>query len=466
MESQGIEQMFDFQRLPNDGLVLLLVLLYSPVGLCLMLLRIFVGAHVFLVSCALPDSLARRFIVRVMSSVLGMHVRQNSLRLRDKSTKLYICNHVTQFDHNIVNLLTSCNTVSILVDEVKLFIVLHFELLELCLPNRTKISLSRDAAALTQPLAINQCLYILTMSCDLCSSAQPMLEDSAGFVCWARGFMELGAISGQDEMESLRRYCSSPGTLPLLLFPEEDTTNGRAGLLKFSSWPFSLTDSIQPVALQVKRPFLALSTPDSFWLTELLWTFFVPCTVYHVRWLPPVSRQDEESLQEFANKIQGLLATELGVVSTQITKADKAEHVKRKRHVAPHTTTSNLGARPRPMGFMVRSSGVEELRISRMAQQVKEVLPDIPLGVITRDLVQTNCVDTTITNLLESTEEFPLEATGGATSAPGPSWRSLSFSAAPAPTIKPAAKSFGKSAVDRHMSLQERKEAMYEFARR
>ncbi|XP_023848164.1 lipid droplet-regulating VLDL assembly factor AUP1 [Salvelinus sp. IW2-2015] len=404
METQGIEQMFDFQRLPNDGLVLLLVLLYSPVGLCLMLLRIFVGAHVFLVSCALPDSLARRFIVRVMSSVLGMHVRQNSPRLRDKSTKLYICNHVTQFDHNIVNLLTSCNT--------------------------------------------------------------PMLEDSAGFVCWARGFMELGAVSGQDEMESLRRYCSSPGTLPLLLFPEEDTTNGRSGLLKFSSWPFSLTDSIQPVALQVKRPFLALSTPDSFWLTELLWTFFVPCTVYHVRWLPPVSRQDEESLQEFANKIQGLLATELGVVSTQITKADKAEHVKRKRHVAPHTTTSNLGARPRPLGFMVRSSGVEELRISRMAQQVKEVLPDIPLGVITRDLVQTNCVDTTITNLLESTEEFPLEATGGATSAPGPSWRSLSFSAAPAPTIKPAAKSFGKSPVDRHMSLQERKEALYEFARR
>ncbi|XP_020357878.1 ancient ubiquitous protein 1-like [Oncorhynchus kisutch] len=404
METQGIEQMFDFQRLPNDGLVLLLVLLYSPVGLCLMLLRIFVGAHVFLVSCALPDSLARRFIVRVMSSVLGMHVRQNSPRLRDKSTKLYICNHVTQFDHNIVNLLTSCNT--------------------------------------------------------------PMLEDSAGFVCWARGFMELGAISGQDEMESLRRYCSSPGTLPLLLFPEEDTTNGRAGLLKFSSWPFSLTDSIQPVALQVKRPFLALSTPDSFWLTELLWTFFVPCTVYHVRWLPAVSRQDEESLQEFANKIQGLLATELGVVSTQITKADKAEHVKRKLHVAPHTTTSNLGARPRPLGFMVRSSGVEELRISRMAQQVKEVLPDIPLGIITRDLVQTNCVDTTITNLLESTEEFPLEATGASTSAPGPSWRSLSFSAAPAPTIKPAAKSFGKSPVDRHMSLQERKEALYEFARR
>lgn len=53
-----------------------------------------------------------RFIVRIMCSVLGMHVRQNSPRLRDKDVKLYISNHVTQFDHNIINLLTSCSTVS------------------------------------------------------------------------------------------------------------------------------------------------------------------------------------------------------------------------------------------------------------------------------------------------------------------------------------------------------------------
>lgn len=100
------------------------------------------------------------------------------------------------------------------------------------------------------------------------------------------------------------------------------------------------------------------NSPESSWLTELLWTFFVPCTVYHVRykifivlrvsfsnsecfasvkhfltspsggsadsaavwnnvcfsfcfsfqfrpsWLPPVSRQDSESTQEFANKVQ------------------------------------------------------------------------------------------------------------------------------------------------------------------
>ncbi|XP_067373932.1 lipid droplet-regulating VLDL assembly factor AUP1 isoform X2 [Channa argus] len=350
METRGIEDMFDFRRLPKDAVVLLMLLIYFPVGICLMLLRTFIGVHVFLVSCALPESFVRRFVVRVMCSVLGMHVRQKNARSRDKNTKLYICNHVTEFDHNIINLLTPCNT--------------------------------------------------------------PQLEGSKGFVCWARGFMEIHSASGQGPVEeSLLRYCSAEGTPPLLLFPEEDTTNGRTGLLRFSSWPFTLTDSIQPVALRVSRPLVALSTPESSWLMELLWTFFAPCTVYHVSWLPPVSRQDGESTQEFANKVQELLAGELGLVCTKITKADKAEHVKRKRHTVTQTPTS---VRPGSigLGFMVQSLGTDDHRITRMAQQVKDVLPHIPLNVITNDLAKTNCVDTTITNLLENKEETPLEATG------------------------------------------------------
>ncbi|KAI7801578.1 lipid droplet-regulating VLDL assembly factor AUP1 isoform X1 [Triplophysa rosa] len=413
MESRGIEQMFDFQRLPNDGFILLLLLLYSPIGLCLMLLRIFIGVHVFLVSCALPDSLVRRFIVRIMCSVLGLHVRQNSPRLRDKTARLYVCNHVTHFDHNIINLLTSCNT--------------------------------------------------------------PLLEGPVGFLCWARGFMELGqGIGSRTELtETLRRYCSSPGALPLLLFPEEDTTNGRAGLLKFSSWPFSVSDSIQPVALLVKRPFIALNIPESSWLMELLWSFFVPFTVYHVRWLPPITRENGESHQEFASKVQELLATELGVISTQITKADKAEHIKRRRHVVPQTAHSSkhgfddLGARPRTVaqGFLGTNTGPEDSRVTRMAQQVKEVLPDVPISVITRDLLQTNCVDTTITNLLEHTEQFHSEAAAGRASRPA-KLTTPSIPSASTPTPEPTDQYFGKTPVDRHMSLQERKEALYEYARR
>ncbi|XP_068596514.1 lipid droplet-regulating VLDL assembly factor AUP1 isoform X1 [Brachionichthys hirsutus] len=401
METRGIGDMFDFRRFPKDAVVLLLLLVYFPVGVCLMLIRISVGLHVFLVSCALPESFVRRCIVRIMCSVLGMHVRQTNPRSRDRSTKLYTSNHVTEFDHNVLNLLTPCNT--------------------------------------------------------------PQLEGSTGFVCWARGFMEIRSASGREAIgETLQRYCLADGTPPLLLFPEEDTTNGRSGLLKFSSWPFSLTDSIQPVALRVTRPLIALNTPESGWLMELLWTFFVPCTVYHVSWLPPVSRQEGESTAEFANKVQELLAGELGLVSTKITKADKAEYVKRKRHAAPQA-----GASVRPssigLGFMVQSLGTDERRMAKMAQQVKDVLPHVPLSVITKELAKTNCVDGTITNLLENKEETQMEASGASNFG---SSRSSFYSSGPAPTPQPAAKSFGKSPVDRHLSLQDRKDALYNFARR
>ncbi|XP_060783902.1 lipid droplet-regulating VLDL assembly factor AUP1 isoform X2 [Neoarius graeffei] len=398
METRGIDQMFDFQRLPSDGLILMLLLLYTPVGLCLMLLRIFIGVHIFLVSCALPDSFVRRFIVRVMCSVLGLHAKQNNLHLRDKNVKLYVSNHVTQFDHNIINLLTSCHT--------------------------------------------------------------PLLEGPSGFVCWARGFMELGTVTGSraELAQTLRGYCAVPGALPLLLFPEEDTTNGRAALLKFSSWPFSVADTVQPVALWVKRPFIAVNVPESSWLTELLWTFFVPFTVYQVRWLPPVQRHDE-SHQEFAKRVQELMATEMGVVATRITKADKAEHIKRKRHTVSHTTHLDVAARPR--------TGAQDPRVVLMAQQVKEVLPDVPLSVITRDLLQTNCVDTTITNLLESTEQHHTEPAEAAPSGPSQPLTSTTPAVpAPPPALKPAAKTFGKSPSDRHVSLQDRKAALYDYARR
>lgn len=119
------------------------------------------------------------------------------------------------------------------------------------------------------------------------SPPQPVLNGAAGFVCWSRGFLEVaGAESRAELLESLKGYCSQGGNPPLLLFPEEATTNGRVGLLRFrwaprgkgvgalppgarspahpaapslcSSWPFSIVDAVQPLALQVWRPFVAV----------------------------------------------------------------------------------------------------------------------------------------------------------------------------------------------------------------
>ncbi|XP_057255074.1 lipid droplet-regulating VLDL assembly factor AUP1 isoform X3 [Pezoporus wallicus] len=361
----GPERLFDSHRFPSDGFLLLALLLYAPVGLCLLVLRLFIGVHVFLVSCALPDSVLRRFIVRVMCSVLGLCVQQSDPRLRDAGVRVYIANHVTQFDHNVINLLTSCNT--------------------------------------------------------------PALNSAPGFICWSRGFMELGVSGSRAELvDSLKAYSSHRGNPPLLLFPEEAATNGRAGLLHFSSWPFSVSDVVQPVALQVLRPLVTV-----------------------------------------------LLAMELGVVSTRLTAADRTEHMKRLRHTsllpfAPASSQALAARRRVPSGL---AGAPEDGRIAAMAQQVKEVLPHVPLEVIRIDLAQTNCVDTTIANLLEGRISFFPDSKEAGTDLPAPATSQAPAASgiqgsAAEPSSKAAAKQFAKSPVERHLSLQERKRALYDYARR
>ncbi|KAJ7422882.1 Ancient ubiquitous protein 1 [Pitangus sulphuratus] len=332
---------------------------------------------------------SHRFIVRVMCSVLGLLVRQNDPRLRGAGARVFIANHVTPFDHNVVSLLTSCNT--------------------------------------------------------------PALNGAPGFICWSRGFMELGVMGNRAELvDSLKEYSSQRGNPPLLLFPEEAATNGQVGLLRFSSWPFSIMDVVQPVALQVRRPLVAVSVADSSWIAELLWTFFVPFTVYQ------------------------LLAMELGVVSTRITAADRTEHLKRLRHTSrlPFAPASSqrLLAQPR-VPPRLPGGAPEDMQVMAMAQQVKEVLPHVPLEVIRTDLAQTNCVDTTIANLLEGRVSFFPESQEAGTDLPTLSTSQAAAASGiqgsvAASSAKTTTKQFAKSPVERHLSLQERKRALYDYARR
>ncbi|XP_043324032.1 lipid droplet-regulating VLDL assembly factor AUP1 isoform X1 [Cervus elaphus] len=393
--SPGPERLFDSHRLPGDGFLLLALLLYAPVGFCLLVLRLFLGIHVFLVSCALPDSVLRRFVVRTMCAVLGLVARQEDSGLRDHRVRVLISNHVTPFDHNIVNLLTSCST--------------------------------------------------------------PLLNSPPSFVCWSRGFMEM---DGQGELvESLKRFCAStrlPPT-PLLLFPEEEATNGREGLLRFSSWPFSIQDVVQPLTLRVQRPLVSVTVSDASWVSELLWSLFVPFTVYQVRWLRPVHRQLGEGSEEFALRVQQLLAKELGQTGTRLTPADKAEHMKRQRHprLRPQSAQSSFPHSPGPS---------PDVHLASLAQRVKEVLPHVPLGVIQRDLARTGCVDLTITNLLEGAVAFmPEDITEGTQSLATAS--TPKFPSSGPATPQPTALTFAKSSWARQESLQERKQALYEYAR-
>ncbi|XP_073524383.1 lipid droplet-regulating VLDL assembly factor AUP1 [Phyllobates terribilis] len=175
------------------------------------------------------------------------------------------------------------------------------------------------------------------------------------------------------------------------------------------------------------------------WYVELFWTLFSPYSVYRIRWLPPVCRSPRESDDDFASRVQKLLALTLGVRGTKHTAADSTEHVKRrKRRETPQSAPTAPPA------------------TSHMAQRVKEVLPQVPLSVIQQDLAQTGCVDATITNLIEGRVPYLPEEE----SHPG------SETARGTAGSKPTPRGFARRPEDRHLSLQERKEALYDCARR
>ncbi|KAJ6658594.1 hypothetical protein lerEdw1_019982 [Lerista edwardsae] len=381
--SVGSDRLFDSHRLPSDGLLLLSLLLYAPVGLCLLLLRLFIGLHVFLVSCALPDSAPRRFIVRVMCSVLGLFVRQSNPWQRSLRARVYIANHVTHFDHNIINLLTSCSA---------FVAVLH---------------LGHSSA------------------------------------------------SGPSGSETFCRCGECAGPCPAVVQWREE----RVSLV-----PVGLGPSPLPPFFPLPR---LKSVADASWVVELLWAFFVPFTIYQVRWLPSVYRPPEKTREDFAWQVQERLALELGVVSTRLTAADKAEHLKRLRHSPPasHTPAPSQpsGSRPPQAPPSVEGPPTEDAHLMDLAQRVKEVLPHVPLAVILKDLGQTSCVDATIANLLEGRVPFtPCEAEA---SLPAPSDSSAQRPMASSPVMVPV-KVFARSPEARHLSLQERKRALYDQARR
>lgn len=170
-----------------------------------------------------------------MCAVLGLVARQEDSGLRDHSVRVLISNHVTPFDHNIVNLLTTCSTVSESEAESATG---RFPGAQLKAPLSHSRSPWRILSLTPNPDPLpHMSFFFIFLNFFLLAfsspGSQPLLNSPPSFVCWSRGFMEM---DGRGELvESLKRFCAStrlPPT-PLLLFPEEEATNGREGLLRF-----------------------------------------------------------------------------------------------------------------------------------------------------------------------------------------------------------------------------------------
>lgn len=335
MASVAIETLFEQSRYPS-GWRFATFLLYSPVGLILAVLRLFIGIHVFLVSCLLPKiSTARSIILRIMCAVLGIIVTQKYSHNRSTSTKVIICNHITPLDHLAIDLVIA--------------------------------------------------------------NILPSVWDLPELLNWALGYRDLGVRNGRETLlRNVKKHCSE-SEVPILSYPEGASTSGKKGLLKFSTWPFSLDLPVQPILITTYRPpfvDVATSPIGSRWWTDLAWFAFVPYTHFQLRILPVQQKGSDETVEDFTARIQTLMATELNVTPTKYSSADKVEFVKRHLVSTGHRTSQHSSKKKQ--SFPIYS---EEIR--QMSKQVKEVLPQVPQETILKDLAKTNSVDDTITNLIE-----------------------------------------------------------------
>ena len=200
------------------------------------------------------------------------------------------------------------------------------------------------------------------------------------------------------------------------------------------------------------------------------------------RYLPAVKKFENETPEEFAKRVQQMMASTMDVCPTNYTDADKIELAKRLFH-RPIDAISRETQRIRAQNFVpntsvssvvtaVRSRGREQLE--EMARKVKEVLPQVPSHVILKDIKVTTNVDETITRILDGTVSYvpeklsynkPTAQPSEKSSFQETSSKSTYLSTESSKPFYCGSKTFGKNANERSKSYAERKEALIEAAR-
>lgn len=390
-----LEELFDRDRFETGWDEFSLVF-YFPFGICLVIVRIIVSFLLFIIANILPRlSTVRCITLRILYTILGIIIKEEGLHFRDPKATILISNHVTVFDHIVIDLISPC---------------------------------------------------ILSVSWELPQFLQYVL----GFKKHERSEELLD--SNQLDLKN-----------SVLVFPEGATTNGHRGLLKFVNWPISSNQYVQPIILKVYRPAGVNISPSiigSSWCSDLFWMFFVPFTWFDIRYLPVmIQKDDNQSSEEFSLSIQSVMAQELNIVPTSYTVNDKNNYAKHLLAAQIIPQQSNISSRT------VHASQNTNLNI--MSQQVKEVLPYVPLNVIEQDLAVTGNISMTINRILEGNVLYiPEPEISGESKSIQSSVSQTSRNTLSSQFPSTASKTFGKTPEERMLSYQERKRQLISNARR
>ncbi|XP_050395372.1 lipid droplet-regulating VLDL assembly factor AUP1 [Patella vulgata] len=408
MTSADLKSLFHTERFPRGAIKIGLVL-YFPLGLFLATLRVFIFLHMILICQILPHrSSIRRFVVRVISGVLGFFITIEGNKNDNSAAKLIVSNHISVTDNFLIDLF---------------------------FPN----------VAPTEQLPP---LFIQLLS----------------------KYKQLSGNTSKEELLKEIKKLVQESKVPVLFYPEKTTTNGTTGLLKFSTVPFEIDETIKPVAVQYKRPTcfeVNMTTLESSWLGDIFWCFFVPCTFYKISVLPEVKKKEEESVEELTERVRSSIAKCLNIKTTEFTFSDKTELKKQNQRRVTVTNVSSTPSASNNKPRVIKPVTIQRVLsndpvINNMVQQVKTVMPHVPLSAILQDIEKTKDIDLTITNILDGIVQYTPEENDNQKNTDSEQKQKLVCPSTQ--TFKSS--TFGRTSNDRQLSFEERKTAMIEAARR
>ncbi|CAH1998004.1 unnamed protein product [Acanthoscelides obtectus] len=247
MSNIEIKHLFNYSRFPDGDTTRILFVLYIPLGVIILLLRIIVLLCAMLLGYILPETVpCRKFINKITCMALGIAVTIENPKAKE-NVGVFVSNNLSVFDHVAVQSVTDA-----------------------VMPVKT---------ALEKIVKLNN--------------------------------FDFGSISEPGRFkENVQKFILENETAAFFV-PEEKPTNGKY-LLKFKTYPFQLSTKVQPICIQIERPFMntGVTVFGSSYTYDALFFMLSPLTNFKIRFLESVERKslsDEEFSEAVRQKIAACL---------------------------------------------------------------------------------------------------------------------------------------------------------------
>lgn len=147
-----------------------------------------------------------------------------------------------------------------------------------------------------------------------------------------RVYTKLSAIfvspttEGRDKVKQKVLEVLKDDPVPILIFPEGGLTNGQKGTMMYHRFVFSLDCSIVPAAISLRHPWpIHHDYLGSTFLRNLTWLLIVPFIIFDITLLPTQRRNEGETAEEFAGRVQKLTSDYLNIEATKCSYSEKKE---------------------------------------------------------------------------------------------------------------------------------------------